>query len=149
ADDRAGHGGGVPAGAARPGAVGAAGKGAGAHETGRRRMIAGAPCVRRRPAMQRIAERPPFRPALRPEARPLDHLLDLVLPHPGLHVGLEVDERRVDLVVDDALAALLVLDRLDLALEHVAGAQLLAELRARLRTRMLLLVLPLRANLGA
>src|SRR5690606_31701502 len=94
-----------------------------------------------------------FRPAARgsciterdspPEPPPLDVLLDLVLSDPDLLVRLEVDQRRVDLVVDDLLAALLILDRLQLALEHVLRTELLAEPGPGLGSGVLMLILPL------
>src|SRR5688572_26232913 len=52
------------------------------------------------------------------DTRPIDQLLDLVLPGPNFDVRLEVQERRVDLVEHDLLAAFRVLNRLNRTLQH-------------------------------
>src|SRR5690349_14426978 len=83
-----------------------------------------------------------------PEAGALDVLLDLVLADPDLGVRLEVDQRGVDLVEDHALTAVHVLDRLKVAREHVAGAELLALARAGVGAGVLLLISALVPHLG-
>src|SRR5690606_4304583 len=59
---------------------------------------------------------------LDPQPRLLDVLLDPMLPRPDLAVALEVDQGHVDLVVNHPPPAFAILDRLDLALEHVVRA---------------------------
>ena len=63
------------------------------------------------------------------KAGALDILLDPVLANPDLRVRLQIDERRIDLVEDDALSPVDVLDGLQLAGERVARANLLPRTR--------------------
>src|SRR3981081_707833 len=84
-----------------------------------------------------------------PEAGALDVLLDLVLAHPDLRVRLEIDQRSVHLVENDPLASLDVLDRLEVASEHVTRADLLSLPGPGVGPCILLLVLTLTTQLTA
>src|SRR5690606_36506266 len=84
----------------------------------------------------------------RAEPAPLDVHLDLVLPSPDLDVRLEIDQGRIHLIEDNTLATLAALDGVELTLENVTGAQLLAQTGPGVGPGVLLLIHPLLADLA-
>src|SRR5262245_52533720 len=99
-----------------------------AHRTAARQAARGAAATTRARPGTRGARRRAItwdrRRALALVLRGSDVLLDLLLPDPGLHVRLDVHEREIRLVVAHRLAALGIVDLVDLADQHVVGAGL-------------------------